>query len=350
MTSPRAAGVGAGPAGDGGRLLGRGRDERARDRDRALLQCQRADALERAGRRAADEVDERADLAERAGGRAVGAQDVVAEDADVADRRAGLAGVDERGLGVRVGLGELDRVAVVAGVSADAVPASASAATERAAARVRLRHARSPPRPRSAGGCRWRSRRRRRAPSGTRRRTRRARGAPAPRSPRGRSSSRCRWSRSTTFMAPAKPGSASSAGIISSVTMRSIASRRSGVVPPSMTCAYMGGLLGEGRGGLAEEVLQGSKRSALRTGRPSASNQSCARAVVVELDAVAVGVVEVDRDRAAVVGGVVDRDSRGRAGAGRPCRARGGRGRRTRRGRGRCGRAAAASRPRSPTC
>ena len=52
--------------------------------------------------------------------------------------------------------------------------------------------------------------------------------------------------RSTTFMAPAKPGSASSAGIISSVTIRSMASRRSGVVPPSITCAYMGRLLGEG--------------------------------------------------------------------------------------------------------
>src|SRR3954452_13902722 len=61
-------------------------------------------------------------------------------------------------------------------------------------------------------------------------------------------------SRSTTFMAPAKPGSASSAGIISSVTIRSMAVRRSGVVPPSIICACMGGLLG-GWGGLGEEVV-----------------------------------------------------------------------------------------------
>src|SRR3954462_13695308 len=45
--------------------------------------------------------------------------------------------------------------------------------------------------------------------------------------------------RSTRFRAPAKPGSACRAGSISSVTIRSISPRRPGVVPPSMSCAYM---------------------------------------------------------------------------------------------------------------
>jgi len=45
----------------------------------------------------------------------------------------------------------------------------------------------------------------------------------------------------------------------------------------------------------------GSKRSALRIGRPVVVEPFCARAVVVELDPVAVGVGEVDRDVRAVV-------------------------------------------------
>ena len=55
----------------------------------------------------------------------------------------------------------------------------------------------------------------------------------------------------------------------------------------------------------------GSKRSLRSTGRPSAVEPLGARAVVVELDAVAVRVVQVDGDRAAVVGAVVDLDAVG---------------------------------------
>src|SRR5215210_7744103 len=108
-------------------------------------------------------------------------------------------------------------------------------------------------------------------------------------------------SRSTTLSAPAKPGSASSAGIISWVTMRSIASRRSGVVPPSMTWAYMGSARFRGGEEVAEVEAVGLEHRA-----PVGVEPVVAGAVVIELDAIAVGVVEVDGDGAAVVGAVVD--------------------------------------------
>ena len=77
-------------------------------------------------------------------------------------------------------------------------------------------------------------------------------------------------------------------------------------MPPSITWAYMGYSLGRGGargGGLRVEAVGLEDRPAVGV------EPLGARAVVVELDAVAVGVVEVDGDGAAVVGAVVDRDA-----------------------------------------
>ena len=60
--------------------------------------------------------------------------------------------------------------------------------------------------------------------------------------------------------------------------------------------------------GSAEEVLQG-EAIGLEDRPALVVEPGVARAVVVQLDAVAVGVVQVDRDRAAVVGGVVRLDA-----------------------------------------
>src|SRR5215208_3941747 len=102
-------------AGDRGRLLVRGGHERPRHRDRAVLELERARALEGARERAAGDVDQRADLAQVAGRRARLVQDAVAGDHDVAGGGTGLARVHEGGLDGLAGLGQADRVAVVRG-------------------------------------------------------------------------------------------------------------------------------------------------------------------------------------------------------------------------------------------
>src|SRR5918995_3042097 len=96
---------------------------------------------------------------------------------------------------------------------------------------------------------------------------------------------------------------------MSSVTIRSISDRRSGVVPPWMSWAYMWGSLSFVRGVMGGEERAEVDGLGLEHGPAVGVEPVGPRAVEVELDAVAVGIGQVDGDRAAVVAGAVDREA-----------------------------------------